>query len=594
MNCRPHRFPLLSFFAYLRQHPWLLLLTVVLAVAANTTIPITQHLIGLAFRDLSAGDAVRVVTDGLDYSLAWWWVMILIAFTIGRGVVAWMATVSAVALTHRLLHHLRFQVLCCIQNLDLAWHRHHGAGSVITRTTRDGDKVRDALIHGSRMVLETALFLTGVIALMLWYHPSIALVTATALVIAIALMWAQAPLLVRLDRHAGDRYDRLTQDLSEGVSGVRVIKAFSLERLRISAFQRLVEAFAGSSRRAQRASEWRLQMPQLVVAVNHGLCTFIAVWLVSNGALDVGQLTATVMMLVSVVFRIEGLARGFALFYEARASAARIREILDATPSISSSSTAIALPEGPLGMQLEDVGVQIGRHMVLEHCTLTIPAGSTLALVGATGSGKSTLFDLLPRMRDCDRGQVFLINAQGERTAIKDVDIAALRKAVHAVPQEAFLFSASAEHNICLAAPRADSQQLRAALQAAAAEDIVEQLPQGLAGAIGERGTTLSGGQKQRLCLARAILAAPRVLVLDDATSALDTSTEARVIQGLRQVCGTCTVILSTSRLSTVRMAEYVAWLEDGRIRAVGRHEDLVREHREYAALLGCNQEPGR
>ena len=176
--------------------------------------------------------------------------------------------------------------------------------------------------------------MAGVLAFMAYYHWGLFLSTFLALSTATYLMWIQAPRLVRLDRQAGDRYDRLTQDLNEGVAGARVIKAFSLENQRVNLFRQLVEQFTTATKTAQRQSEWRLNGPNLSSPMNHAFAAFLGAYLVGHNALDYGYLIGILMMLLAVVFRIEGLARSFALFYEARASAIRMCQILDAEPSI--------------------------------------------------------------------------------------------------------------------------------------------------------------------------------------------------------------------------------------------------------------------
>lgn len=586
---RARSYPLLRLFATYRRAPGLLILAIILAIAANATVPLTQHLVGMAFGDLISGDAVTHGDDGaLNRSGAWWWVMILLSAAVIRGLLAWLSTVSAFALAQQLLHHLRWRLLDQIQSLDLAWHRRHGAGEIIARTTRDGDKVRDAVIHGGRIVMETSLFLLGVLVFMTYYHWSLGLMSFVAITLATSLMWIQAPLLVRLDRHAGDRYDRLTQELSESVAGMRVIKAFRLEAYRATSFARLVSYFAGASEHAQRSAEWRLNIPQLVVAMNHAAAAFVGTYLVSQGILSVGHLTALLMMLLSVVFRVEGLARGFALFYEARASAARINDILDAQPAIYDGAQTLTV--GALGIQYDGVGLAFHERPILADCSFRIEPGETIGLVGATGSGKSCLLSLPPRNQDAHAGTITLWSTDDPQPSpASDITLSSLRQAVHLVPQESFLFSASVRHNLTLVRPQASDTEIWEALRAAAAEDIIAGLPDGLDTLIGERGTTLSGGQKQRLCLARALIARPQLLLLDDATSALDSATEERVLAAISQL--PMTVIMSASRLSTVNRVDRVLWLEGGRIRALAPHHELVARSADYGRLLGITAE---
>jgi ATP-binding cassette subfamily B protein len=260
---------------------------------------------------------------------------------------------------------------------------------------------------------------------------------------------------------------------------------------------------------------------------------------------------------------------------DAQASAGRIIELLDAVPAVAPGSQS--LPEGPLSVELAGVVVA----PALQGLDLVLSAGSMTALVGATGSGKSTLAELLPRLRDPDAGVVRLGGCD-----LRQADPQAVRRRVQVVFQEGFLFSASIRDNLALADPTISNEAIWQALAVCAARDFVAALPQGLASEVGERGVTLSGGQRQRLCLARALLARPDVLVGDDATSALDALTEAQVLAGLRVALPQTTILLIAAKRSTLSRVERIALLAHGRITAVGTRAELASRP-EFQALAG-------
>jgi ATP-binding cassette, subfamily B, bacterial len=281
-------------------------------------------------------------------------------------------------------------------------------------------------------------------------------------------------------------------------------------------------------------------------------------------------------------------------FADARSSAARIMDLLDAEPLIASGQAPV--PAGPLGLQLRGVRVRSpgGQTDVLADCSLSIAPGEIVALVGATGSGKSTLTALLPRLVDADAGEVRVGSDQHGWRDVRDVDLADLRRRVHVVPQEVFLFSDTVGANLRLGARDASEADLWRALRLASAEDVIEQLPQRLDTVIGDRGVTLSGGQRQRLTLARALVSRPDLIALDDATSALDALTERTILNGLRSLADEggppVTVLVVASKPSTVLLADRAVLLVGGRIAAAGTHQELSRNEPIYRELLGIDQ----
>jgi ATP-binding cassette subfamily B protein len=583
------RHPLLRCFAFYRQHPWLLTWSTLLTTMVQLSAPAHQHLVGLAFSDVVAGKAVALRPDGsFAASGAWGWVVVLLGVNLARAVVQYLGTVVGMSLGQRLLSDLRDRLFAQVQALDLAWHQAHGAGELITRTTRDCDKVRDAVIGGWRQLLDVTLIVAGSVALLTWYHPLLGLVPALLVAAAVLIVLLQVGRLVALDRRTSDAYDAVTQDLGEGVVGARVIKAFALEPARIARFAGHVAAFAGESRRALAYTTARVPLPQLVVALGHVWVLGFGGWLVAHGRLEVGLLVAAVMVMQALVFRIEPIGRIMQVFADARSSAARITEVLDAVPAIADGATG--LPAGPLGVRFDGVRVAApGGQQVLRGLDLAIRPGEVVALVGATGSGKSTLASLLPRLRDPDAGAVLVGSDAAGWQDLRQVRLGELRRAVQVVYQDSFLFSDTLENNLRLARPEASEAELLEALRLASAGDVLAGLKDGMRSAIGERGVTLSGGQRQRLCLARAIVAQPALICCDDSTSALDAVTERRILDGLRSAAGGATMLLIASKLSTILLADRVVMLDRGIIVASGRHADLARDEPAYRDLLGLD-----
>src|SRR6202789_1799169 len=585
--------PLLRCLALYRFMPWRFSLTALLFTVVNLSLAWQQWLIGRAVHDVERGAAVVALPDGtLDYSVARYWLLVLLAVSFGRGVLQYLAGILSLIIGQDLLFILRERILVQVQRLDLAYHWRHGVGELVTRTTRDADKVRDALINFWRQVFETALVAVAAIGVLGWYNPLLGLVPLAFIVAGLSIFVFQTTELVTLDRAVGAAYDAVSQDLSEGVNGVRVIKPFGLEPSRIAGFSRQVYDFTVHARAALAFASSRIPLPQAVIAMSQVWILAFGAYLVGQGELNIGEWVASLLIANTLVFRIEGVGRVMQIFADARSSAARIWELLDARPGIIGGSAAIA--DEALGVRLAHVRVASprGGNAILKDCSLRIQPGEIVALVGTTGSGKSSLAALLPRLLEADSGTVAIGSDILGWRDVREFDLGQLRRRVHVVTQESFLFSETLAANPRVAAPHAGDAELLAALDLASAGDVIERLPQGLGTPLGDRGITLSGGQRQRLCLARALLAKASILGLDDATSALDAATERIVLNNIRNFKNKAggrvvTVLMVSGKLSTVLMADRVLLLADGHIAAQGTHRELSSTCTAYRELMG-------
>lgn len=592
---KPHlaNSPLLRCLALYGQMPWRFLLTALLFTIVNLSLAWQQGLLGSALHDVERGVAVvRRASGQLDFSVAWHWLGLLVAIALARGVLQYFAGILALIIGQDLLFLLRERILIQVQRLDLAYHWRHGVGELVTRTTRDADKLRDALINFWRQVFETALVAAAVIGMLCWYNVWLGLVPLITSLIGLAIFVQQTGNLVTLDRAVGAAYDAVAQDLSEGVNGVRVIKAFALESVRVAAFSEQVNDFSRHSRAAVAYAATRIPLPQVVIAIGQVWILAFGVHLVGIGKLNIGELVASLLIANTLVFRIEGIGRVMQVFADARSSAARIWELLDAEPAIVGGNEALATDA--LGVRFEHVRLAApgGGRDILHDCSFELVPGEIVALVGTTGSGKSSLLGLLPRLLEVESGAVRVGSPHTGWHDVRDVDLQDLRRRVHVVTQESFLFSDSLGTNLRLADPAASDEQLLEALRLAAAGDVFERLDRGFETTLGDRGVTLSGGQRQRICLARALLAKAAILGLDDATSALDAATERTIINNIRAFKRSeggraVTVLIVSSKLSTILMADRVLVLADGKIAAQGTHQELSASSNAYRELMG-------
>lgn len=588
----PH--PLLRCLSIYRRMPWRFGLTFTLFFIVNGSLTLYQYLVGLAVHDLERGAlVVRTAEGALDFRLAFYWAFVLVALAAARGLLQYLSGISALITGQELLFRLRDAILVQVQRLDLAYHLRHGIGEMVARTTRDADKVRDALISFWRNVIETGLVIAASIAILAYYDPWLAIVPAVLVVVGAKVFLRQADRLVVLDRAVGDAYDSVSQDLVESVNGVRVIKAFSLESARIARFDAAVAAFAGHAAQAVRYSASNIPIPQVVVALGQVWVFGVGTTLVAAQRLNIGELVAATLAMNTLVFRFEGIGRVIQIFADARSSAGRIMEFLDAEPQIAPG--ARRLPKAPLGFKIEGVRVAASDDgaSVLHGCSLQVEPGETVALVGATGSGKSTLVSLLPRLLDPVEGSVSIGSAETGFHDVRSLALDDLRQHVHVASQDCFLFSDSVAENVRMGRPDATLDEIQRALSLAAASEVLDNLPDGLDTRLGDRGVTLSGGQRQRLALARALIARPSILVLDDSTSALDAVTEQKILHNIRDLTHELgrpiTLFLVASKPSTVLFADRILVLEAGRIAAAGSHAELVRTSATYCELLGID-----
>lgn len=379
--------------------------------------------------------------------------------------------------------------------------------------------------------------------------------------------------------------------VDENIQGIRVVKAFAQEQRQVQVLARAARRlrWAGTTLAETRARHAPAMesLPRLGLA----LVLFYGGRQAIDGEINIGHLVAfsTYVVLLAAPFRM----LGFILLQWERAGAAAVRvfEILDEEPSISDPDDPV--PLGPIEGRVEFDNVRFAYpagegDAVLDGLSFTIEAGETIALVGATGSGKSTIARLLPRFYDVDSGSV-RVDGHDVRT----LKVTELRTAVSQVTDDPFLFATSVHNNVAFARPDCDDATVSAAIDDAAATDFVADLPLGVETEIGERGLTLSGGQRQRLAIARTLVADPAVLVLDDATSAIDVAVEERIHDALERRRANRTTILIAHRLSTIALADRVILIEDGKVSASGSHHDLLASNARYAAILADTKNDG-
>lgn len=593
-------YPLMRSLALYRFMPFRFVLTATLFVIANIGLALQQYSIGHAIDTLKHSERATLfqhaITDPLN---PWFWFILLTSIASIRAVIQYLAGLSALTIGQQLLSILRERIFSQVQHLDVSWHWKHGLGEVLSRTTRDSDKLKEALINFWRQVFESSLVVTVTVGLLCWYHPWLGLVPLLFIFLGLWVLFKLTNQLVVLDHQVVSAYEKVSDTLAESVNGIRVVKAFQLEEKLLQRFNHAVDLFIHHSIQTIKTSAKRLPIPQVIIAGSYLWVIAFGAYLIGQNQLQVGQFVAAILMANLLVFRIESIGQVLHIFADARSSATRIWQMLDEKSAIEDQQYPLTLQwRDELSIKLENVSFQdkTTKNFILKQCSVEFRAGQIVTVVGKTGSGKTTLMNLLNRFIDPTEGQVLIGSEQMGWTNIKDLSLFELRHWVQIIPQENFFFSGTLADNLRVAKQDATEQEMKEALHLASASELLQRLDNGLDTLIGDKGVTLSGGQKQRLALARSILKNSPILALDDSTSALDATTEKQVLQRLSGLSDDGnhfkkTIIINSNKQTTIALSDRVIVLDQGHIIAQGTHAELVQNCLFYRELMGFQLE---
>ncbi|WP_165968273.1 ABC transporter ATP-binding protein [Saccharopolyspora elongata] len=532
---------------------------------------------------LAVDDAVARSTDRL-----WWIVIALLGLGVFRFASAFVRRYSAGRLALDVQHDLRRAVFAAMQRLDGGKQDALRTGQVVSRSISDLQMV-NSLLSMLPLAAGTAVLALFAIVVMLWLSP---LLTVVSLIVAplIAVISARSKKsLFPATWSAQQRAADIAQHVEETVTGVRVVKGFGQENREVGRLEgRARRLFAERLRAARMTSKPAASLAALPSAGQVGVLG-LGGWMVLQDQVSLGTFVAFAGYVAMLAGPARMLSSVMIQAQLARAGVERIHELIDSQPEVQEKPGAATLPDGPLEVRLDDASFGYTRDQpVLSDASLRVSPGETVALVGPAGSGKSTVSLLLPRFYDVHAGSIRIGPAEDGDAShdIRDLRLDSLRAAVGVVFEEAFLFSDTIRGNIAYGRPDASEADVIAAARAAEAHEFITSLPDGYDTTVGERGLTLSGGQRQRVALARALLSNPRILVLDDATSAVDPATEAAIHDTLRSVTAQRTTLLIAHRRSTLALADRIAVLDEGRVVDVGTEEELNQRCELFRSLL--------
>ena len=551
-----------SLIPYLLRYRSKLLAGMVCLVLKDIAGVATPLVIRSAVDTLSSGGGVRRVL---------WICALLLGIQAAKGALQFGMRVILIGTSRDIEFDLRNDLFRRLVELSPGFHASSRTGDIMARATNDLNAVRMMAGPGLMYWTETSLTFVLAVAVMLtrdWRLAVLAILPAPA--VSFSVIYFGRRIHARFER-IQEMFAEISSRVQENLAGVRIVRAFAQERAEIAAFEALNRDYIGQNLRLVRISG--VFEPLLGCMI--GLTFLIVLWAggqaVVEGRLSLGTFVMFNTYMGMLVWPMIALGWVVNLMQRGTASLARINQIFAERPSIAAPASPVTLGRVRGRLRFEGVTVRHGPLLALDGVDLAIEAGETVAVVGRTGSGKSTLVNLVPRLMDPDEGRVTIDGAD-----LRALSPDELRRNIGFVPQETFLFSTTVAGNIAFGVEEADEDRIRRAAELAGLAPDIASFPEGYRTMVGERGITLSGGQKQRVAIARAILRDPAILILDDALSSVDTLTEEKILEGLTAVMRGRTVILISHRVSTVRVADRIVVLDGGRVVEQGAHAELA------------------
>jgi ATP-binding cassette subfamily B protein len=570
---------LLRLLPYLTKYKTTLYLGFVTVIVSNLFTVATPWFIGEAVDELKRG----LEAKSLQHTDLLWYAGLVVGFSLIAGVMLFFTRQTIIVVSRKIEFDLRNDFLAHIQKLPLSYFQNTPTGDLMAHATNDISAVRNVVGPGIMYPADTLMTLSMSLVLMFvkdWQLTLLALIPMPFVSYAVYYL---GKVIHEKFNERQEQYSILTTKAQENLSGARVVKAYVREEYEIEQFR--TASWEYFKKNLVLAKAQSIMWPLMFILV--GLSIIITIYMgglkVIAGTMTIGTLTAFMTYLSLLIWPMIAFGWVTNMWQQGAASMKRLGKILDTVPAIRNdelTDRSITSIEGEIEFRNVSFTHETAQKPTLQDISLTIPKGSTLAIVGYTGAGKSSLVNLIPRLYDVTGGSVLI-----DGVDVKRIPLEILRKHIGYVPQETFLFSDSIAENIRYGDDDAQRELIHDAAEVSQIAKDVADFPQRFETMLGERGITLSGGQKQRTSIARAVLRRPKILILDDALSAVDTYTEESILQRLRDVMRGRTSIIIAHRISTVKEADNIIVLHEGKIAEQGTHDQLVAVKGIYASL---------
>ena len=574
--------PLLRLWTYAEAYRPRILLATFISVLNKVFDLAPPFLIGVAVDTVvEQGDSLLSSLFGLTDVMTQLWVLAAITLFVWgmESVTDYVDQILWRNLAQSLQHDLRTETYEHVQGLEMAYFEDKSTGGLMSVLNDDVNQLERFLDVGANDVLQ---LLATVVLLGIYFFVVAPGVAWLAFLPIPIIVWGS----LRFQKRMAPRYQEVREQvgllngqLANNLSGIATIKSFTAEGLEARRVSSGSDVYRLKNREAIRYSSLFVPLIRMAIVLGFMATLVYGGYLTVNGAIGVGVYSTLVFMTQRLLWPLTRLGQTLDLYQRAMASSRRVFDLLDTKAEMEDGDERLEPVRGDL--RLENVTFAYkDSEPVVNGLSLHLPAGKTSAIVGATGAGKSTLIKLLLRFYDPQQGRVTL-----DGHDLRSLEMSSLRRAIGLVSQDVFLFHGTVRENIAYGAPDADDEAIRRAAEVAEAHEFITDLPNGYDTVVGERGQKLSGGQRQRISIARAVLKDPPILILDEATSAVDNETEAAIQRSLERIARGRTMILIAHRLSTIRNADRIYVLEQGRLKEQGKHEELLEHPGIYAGL---------